>query len=235
MDPDFISYFRLLEFHQYRVSPARARPRGIARRRPSRPLRARIGSSIFIASSSTTMSPFLTASPGLTLTLITVAGIGAVSDPPARSLRRVRAFAVGWVSRRASACRSRGRKTTLPLPVELQGSVGALVSLRSRLGDRDRRGFSGQPRAFAIEKRGVDPAVRGTRASSRMRIRNGTFVRTPSMSKRAQRRGQTIDRQRTCLGGRDHFGEHRIVVDRDLAALGDAGIDADARSMCGSR
>src|SRR5262249_6636441 len=44
---------------------------------------ARTGSSIFIASSSTTTSPFFTRSPAWTCTFSTVAGIGAVSAPAA--------------------------------------------------------------------------------------------------------------------------------------------------------
>ena len=86
---------------------------------------ARSGSSIFIASSTTTMSPFFTASPGLTCTLTTVAGIGAVSD----CVPRAACDARGRAARRT---RARSRRPASPAARDVRGRLHGSSHRRRR-------------------------------------------------------------------------------------------------------
>ena len=61
-----------------------------------------------------------------------------------------------------------------------------------------------------------------------MPIRNGMFVRTPRIGNARSAATRRAIASVARFGGRDDLGEHRIVVDRDLAALDDAGVDAHA-------
>ena len=54
------------------------------------------------------------------------------------------------------------------------------------------------------------------------------FVRTPRMGNDAKRRDGAGDRGVARLAVRDQLREHRIVVDRHVAAFDDAAVDADA-------
>ena len=72
------------------------------------------------------------------------------------------------------------------------------------------------------------PARNASSASSA--ARNGRLVCTPRISKRASASRVAGDGLVAGLAPDDQLGEQRVVVHRDLAALGHAGVDADARA-----
>ena len=146
-----------------------------------------------------------------------------ISVPPSQTARR---------RSRATARRPSGRK------------CGACARpehdrwRRRRRRDRARTSPSG---ATASKPTGNSSAMKPSKARRRASAdaaisaaRNGMLWRMPSMVERIERGGLRVDRLARGRRVGDELGDHRIVIDRDLAALVDAGVVAhgDAVARC---
>ena len=99
---------------------------------------------------------------------------------------------------------------------------------REQQGFRRRRALRGQHGELAVHESGVDIARRelrmgGDSAQQRQVVgdtRDRRAVEVPA---------QRGDRARAVGAGRDHLGDHRVVVDADRVAVLDAAVDAPGR------
>ena len=86
-------------------------------------------------------------------------------------------------------------------------------------------------RHVALDKAGIETARRGTPRRGRARASNARLVRGPATIVRSSAARKLIERGLARRRVRDHLGDHRIVVRRDLAALASTPVSTRTPSL----
>ena len=128
----------------------------------------------------------------------------------------------------------RRRDRAVELAADRAGAGVGLVAAQAPRRRRDRRsarrrpGAPAKPSGYSSAMKPVVSAPARKRGCCISAERKSTLWPIPSICEGVERRDLPVDR---LLAGRrpgDQLGDHRIVEDRDLAALGDAVVDAHA-------